>query len=237
MQFSKSQLFSLTRDDEFQTVIATDAELDRLMNTPPESVDTRFARLGLALGGSVDLAGVSVAAPTAGTLLILGTIESPFLLSSRDMRMIDIDIAVWVLSQGREALDGCGCVDDIERLAAGVCDDAKIDRAAAMITISHMLSESFSAMELIPQAAKSQDAKCRFDLAWYTSLTSRAAQASGLSCDVCGWEISLTLCNYYALAWHVQQGGKIDERPTATDKVMGRLRELMAEHIEKKGYK
>jgi len=237
MTFSKSQLLSLTRDDEFQAIVATDAELDRLMNTPPESIDTRFARLGLALGGSVDLAGVEVAAPTAGVMLILGTLESPFLLSSRDMRMIDIDIAVWVLSQGREALDGCSGIDDIDRLAAGVCDDASIDRAAAMVTISQMLAESFSAMELIPQAAKSQDAKCRFDLAWYTSLTSRAAQASGLSCDACGWEVSLTLCNYYALAWHVQQGGKIDERPTATDKVMARLRELMQTWIDKKGYK
>jgi len=233
--FSKSQLLSLTKDDGFQEAIAVDVELDRLMNTPPESIDTRFARLGLALGGSVDLSGVEVAAPTAGALLLLGTLESPFLLSSRDMRMLDIDIAVWVLSQGREALDSCACVADVDRIAAGVCDDAAIDRAGAYAIIHEMLSESFSAMELIPQSGVS-DSKCRFDLAWFSQVTSRAAQASGMSADYCAWEMSLSLCNYYCLAWHVQQGGKIDNRPTAADKVMGRLRELMQEWIDKKGY-
>ena len=236
MSFVKSQLLSLARDDEFQSWIETDRELDRLINTPPGSIDDRFNRLALALGGTVELCGIQIAAPTAGMLLILGVLESPFLLSSREMRLIDIDIAVWVLSQGRGALDNCGCVADVERMAGGVCDDAKIDRAGAYVTMHEMLSESFAAMELIP-SSKTSEAKCRFDLAWFSQLTSRAAQASGMAADYCGWEMSLCLCNYYALAWHAQQGGAVVTRPTAGDKVMARVCEMMTEQIKKKGYK
>lgn len=234
--FSQAQLMSLTRDDEFQEWVKTDPVLVRLFSTPPESVDDRFTRLGLALGGGVDLGGILIDPPTVGTMLILGTIESPFVDSGKDMRLLDVDVAVWVLSQGRDALDDCARVADLEMLAAGVCDGIDLDRESARVTICELLAESFAAMEMIPSNNMMPDLKCHFDLAWATRTASRAAQMSGRTADYCTWRMSLTLANYYGLAWHVQQGGRIDRSRNDGEKVMARLREMMQEQISKKGY-
>jgi hypothetical protein len=234
--FSQSQLMALTRDPDFQSWVGSDPELDAALNTPPKTRDDRFVELGLALGGVVSAGEVKLPPPTLGAVMILGTIDSPFLNHRVEMRMIDVDIACWIIARGRGALEMVSSIADVEAAAAGMCDEAGLDREDARDTIRAMLAESFAAFERIPCQHVEKGARCYFDLAWFTSCCSRVAQAANVTADYAGWEMPLTMANYYLLAWHVQQGGKVDKHPTSGEKVMRRLREMMREWIAKKGY-
>jgi hypothetical protein len=236
MDFTKSQLMALTRDDDFQTTVDTDPVLDRLWNTPPRSIDDRFSGLLLSLGGSVDIGGIVVAAPTAGTMLLLGSIASPILLPSQDVSHLDIDMAMWILSQGKDAVDECSSIAEMRLLAAGLCDDVSLDRAFAYSTIIELVNECFVASSLIPSNSIA-DRPCRFDLPWFASLTARVAEMTNFDAEYVGWTMPLALAMQYALRWHVANGGKIDDSPKDGSQVMNRVRELMQARINEKGYK
>lgn len=232
-KFAKSQLLALTRDAEFQGWIDNDPELDRLWNKPRKTRDERLADLGLALGGVVEVGSVNIPAPTAGALLILGTIDSPF-LSREPRRLIDVDMAVYVLCQGRRALDGVAAVAELEAKAAGVCDDAELDRADAADAIDDLLRACFAACELLPDTGGEPE-RCRYDLAWYVGITGSASRAANLPADQIGWNMPLTLVGYYCLQDYRQQGGKL-VRPTDNEAIMARMETMMREQIAKKGY-
>ena len=92
-KYTKSQLDCLNKDAEFQRIISEDKELEQLFNAPKRSRDERITELALALGGSALIGEKEqIPAPAAGTLLLLGIIESPMLNSSSELRIIDIDI-------------------------------------------------------------------------------------------------------------------------------------------------
>jgi len=235
--YSKTQLEKLEKDSAFQKTIAEDKELDRLFNAPKRSRDDRITELALALGGCAALGEKGqIPAPCAGTLLLLGVIESPLLNSSAPPpRLLDVDIALWVFVNGRAGLSGVSCMDDIERIAAGLCDDIGVDRLEAWRLMQEMTWESFTGMERIP-ASGGPLIKCRFDLAWFAGMTSRIAEAANISATEAGWEMPLALGTHYIVVNHEKNGGKTYE-PNAGDKVMARLHELMDSRINEMGYK
>ena len=237
-KYSKRQLDKLGKDSEFQKIIAEDKELERLFNAPRRSRDDRITELALALGGCAALGeSGQIPAPCAGTLLLLGVMESPLLNSSAPPpRLINVDVALWVFVNGKAGLDGVSCMDDIERVAAGLCDDIRVDRLEAWNVMKEMTWESFAGMERIPTSGGGPAVKCRFDLAWFASMTSRIAEAANISATEAGWEMPLALGTHYIVALHEKNGGKTYE-PNAGEKVMSRLHELMDKRIEEKGYK
>ena len=236
-KYSKRQLDRLGKDSAFQKTIADDKELERLFNAPKRSRDDRITELALALGGCAALGEKGqIPAPCAGTLLLLGVMESPLLNSSAPPpRLIDVDVALWVFVNGRAGLSGVSCMNDIERIAAGLCDDIGVDRLEAWRLMQEMTWESFTGMERIP-ASGGPLIKCRFDLAWFAGMTSRIAEAANISATEAGWGMPLALATHYIVAHHERNGGKTYE-PNAGEKVMARLHELMDKRIAEKGYK
>lgn len=235
-KYTKSQVDSLNRDSEFQTIVGSDEELKRLFEAPKRTRDDRITELALALGGTAEIGDGSIPAPTAGILMMLGVIESPLLAPDGFARLIDVDIALWVFSNGRTALDGAGGMSDIETLADGACSAAGIDPVEAWTLMRSMVIESFAGLERIPESGAPGGNRCRFDLGWFASVTSRVAESANVTAEYAGWEMPLALATHYIVAHYHKNGGKTYE-PNASAKVLERLNELMDKRITEKKYK
>lgn len=232
-QFTDSQLLALTADPEFQELIRTDAELDRLCSIPRRTPDALLAELGLALGGSAAVGEIYLPAPTAGTLLILGALQSPYLRGA-PRRLIDVDAAVYVLGTGREALNEVALsVDGIEGAAAGLCDG--MDRAEADGVIVGLLAAAFAAVDLLPEARQGHGRPCLFDLPWFAWLTSTVAGATGHTAEYVGWRMPLTLAMHYVVVDRRRQGAQVIDQ-TPKELIMARVNAMCAEHCKRKGY-
>jgi hypothetical protein len=235
-EFTQTQLDALTKDKEFQERIDNDEELTELWNTPPRSEEERFTHFLLTMGGDIDIAGIPVAAPTIGTLMLLGELGSPFVVQGKPMTENDVDVAVWVLTQGNESLDGCTCIEDVQQLAHKLCDG--LDYGAAMIGIHELLAESFEANKRIARArAVEGGSRCRFNRQWYAEMTHTVASMTNLPVDQVGWDMPLALATEYALLWNMAHGTKVDRAPRDSGSVMDRCREMMRERIKEMEYK
>lgn len=237
-KYTKTQIKALDTDNVFQKRVAEDVELKRLFEAPKRTRDDRITELALALGGTAELGDARIPAPTPGILMLLGVIESPLLDVESTPRLIDVDIALWIFVNGESALNGAGCMADIERIAANACINAGVNAPEAWKLMRSMTWESFAGLERIPSVAQpgTEKKKCRFDLGWFASITSRISEAANVTADVAGWQIPLALGSHFLTALHQKNGGKIYE-PNASEKVMERLNQLMDERIQEKKYK
>lgn len=231
-RFTDSQLMSLTRDEAFQAWVATDPELDRLCSVPRRGPDDILQEIGLAFGGCAAIGpGMYLDAPTAGALLILGAVRSPYLIAG-ERRLLDVDVAAWVLSMGRHVLDADSLtVAGIEAAAAGFLDGA--DRTEADRVICGLISEAFRALDLVPHGPGGKP--CLFDLHWYAGLVSSVAPLAGVSAERVGWDMPLTLVMHYVVAERRRQGGHIIDQ-TPKELIMARVNQMCAEWCAKKGY-
>ncbi len=214
-KYTRTQIQSLNSDEGFQAIIGADKELDKLFTSPKRSRDDRITELALALGGYAVIGEKGkIPAPCAGTLLLLGIIESPLLNSASMPRLVDIDIALWIFVNGKSGLDGVAGMKDIEDIAEGLCDAVGIDRLEAWRVMSSLTWESFSGLERIPKTGI-PGTKCRFDLGWFAGITSRIAEAANISAEKAGWEMPLALGTHYIVALHEEdlpQRARRDER-------------------------
>lgn len=234
-KFTKSQVQSLKKDAEFQKIISEDIELKRLFAAPRRTRDDRITELALALGGAAEIGSGRISAPTAGILLILGTLESPLLDPDATARIIDADIAFFVFINGRAALDYAADMSDIERVANGSCADVGVDPLEAWKLMKDLVNDSFTGLERIPESG-GEPQKCRFDLGWFSSITSRVADAANVTAEYAGWKMPLALATHYIVANHQKNGGKVYE-PNSGKKVLDRMNELIVKRIQEKRYR
>lgn len=236
-KYTRSQLDKLNLDKEFQRRVGDDKILKALVETPKRTRDDRITEMALALGGTASLGDYSIPAPTAGTLMLLGVLESPLLDPEKSPRLIDVDIALWIFVNGLSGLKGVGGMDDIERVAGGLCVKAGVSVPDVWKLMKNMVNESFTALERIPaDNIPKEKEKCRFDLGWFTTLSSRVAEAANISADRAGWKMPLALASHYLVALHRKNGGKVFE-PNKSAEAMKRLNELMDERIAEMNYK
>jgi hypothetical protein len=235
MTYTPSQLSALNADDGFQSIVSADVPLARAFEAPKRTIDDRITEMALALGGAAPIGASELPAPTAGVLMILGVVQSP-LLTSEAATLLDVDIAARIFHDGRTALNGCANLDEIKALSAGYCDVLGVDRAEAWQLMQDMIWESFAGLERIPDTGTAGKTKCRFDLGWFASITSRVSTASGLDAEYIGWQMPLALATHYLVAHHQANGGTVYE-PNRAKEAMDRLHYLMDQRIAEKGYK
>jgi hypothetical protein len=235
-RYSDSQLLSLTRDDGFQKIIGSDKELDRLSAIPRRSNDDLLIEIGLSFGGYATLSkDISVKPPTAGTFLLLSTIKSPYIFSER-RKLIDVDIALYILNLGKEGIKDIDLTENgIQMAACGLCDKLSLDRVEVDSTILEMICACFRASEIIPRTSSRVDRGTAFDLPWYAWITSTVAKTTSLSADYVGWEMPLSLAMHYIVAEKRREGMKVIDT-TPKELMLERMHQLMDEQIAKKGY-
>ena len=103
--FSHDEARLLEKDAEFQRRVATDAELNRLFNPPPDDEDER-EQTARALGSGIVVAGVPLPPPTVGTFRLLSMVNSEFLAAERkfDDLAREVTLALYVMSRGHRAV-------------------------------------------------------------------------------------------------------------------------------------
>ena len=237
-RYTDNQLMQLTKDPDFQKWIATDHILDDLYAENQRSVDDRLLEVGLAFGGSAALnETVSIKAPTPGALLLLGTLNSPY-MSAKDRRLIDVDIAFYVLGMGKDALyEGEFTEEDFAIRAANCTAKLGFDREEVDSIVAKLIVDSFRAFDLVPKnpGEDGKQAPQPFDLAWYAWLTSTVSGSTGIPADKIGWEMSVALCYHYVVADKRRKGLKILDQ-TPKEKILDRMHEMMDEWIQKQGW-
>lgn len=236
-KYTDRQLMLLTQDPEFQHWIATDSVLDDLYAENLRTVDDRLLEVGLAFGGAAALndTEVSIKAPTPGALLLMGTLGSPY-MSAKNRRLIDVDIAFYILGMGKQALtEGELTEQDFMVRAANCTCDLGFDRADVDDIVAKLIVDSFRAFDLIPKnpGEGTKQAPQPFDLAWYAWLTSTVSETTGIPADVIGWEMPVALCMHYVVADKRKKGLKVIDQ-TPKEKILERMHEMMDIHIAKK---
>ena len=237
-RYTDQQLRSLAMDAEFQRLIATDREMDRLSSVPRRTRDDRIAEIALAMGGLAEIAaGVFLAPPTAGTMLLLATIESPYVLGG-ERKLIDVDVAAYTLNEGKEAL-GCGLSTEAVQLAAvewaagWAGSDAEV-RARVDIVIIELVVAAFTALSLLPTIGQ-DSRRCLFDLPWLAWVSSTVASTTGHRADYVAWKMPLVLSMHYIVAERRRQGQEIIQQ-TPNELLIARMHEMMDAQIKARGY-
>lgn len=235
--YTDEQLMQLAKDPDFQARFATDHELDELCAENQRSVDDRLLEVGLAFGGAAALNdAVSIKAPTPGALLLLGTLNSPY-MSAKDRRLIDVDIAFYILGMGKDALyEGDFTEEDFSIRASNCTAKLGFDREAVDGVITKLIIDSFRAFDLIPKnpGEVGKQAPQPFDLAWYAWITSVVACATGIPADTIGWEMPVALCMHYVVADKRKKGLKVLDQ-TPKEKIFDRTNEIMNQWLTQKG--
>jgi hypothetical protein len=227
-RYSKEQLDRLNADMEFHRRVSSDKELDRLVSTPPETADERFAEIGLALGATACIGSAELPKLAIGGLLLLSAVESPLIASGDNVSALDVDVALHLLTLGVKGIEACGRIADVELEAAGLCESLGLDRAETAAGIVELISMSFRAFNRIPATSgKSR----KFDLAWATSMAARVTAASGIDSERVMWQMPLSMACYYILSDHERQGGIVDHGRCRGDEAMDRLHYLMDERL------
>ena len=103
--YTTDELRALQADGEFQRRVATDEELNRLFDPPPDEPD-ECERTMRALGSGVTIAGVTLPPPTLGTLRVLSAVGSDFIKSERKFADLvrEVTLALFVLHYGPRAV-------------------------------------------------------------------------------------------------------------------------------------
>jgi hypothetical protein len=234
-KFTPTQLFALTADKDFQKAFAKDEVLDRLEKSHRKGYNERFLELSLSFGGAAQVSEKGfISSPSVGSLLVLSTLGSPYITGTQ-RRLIDVDIAIYVLTLGKDVLTDIGSVQELEEKAGGLCDLMKINRIEADEVISKLINESFNAFDMLPSDAKSKEVVL-IDIAWYADITATVANVANVTAEYAGWSMPLTMAMYYVLISAKQKGLKL-QKQTPKELMVVRMNELCAEWVKKKGYK
>lgn len=233
-EFTQAQLNALSDDNEFQERFSSDRELERLWNASKRGVDERLGEFALAMGGAVVIDDiVTLPPPTAGMLAMLGTIDSP-IITGEHITTIDIDIAFRVFVLGREAFDNVSNYEELRQTCDGACVVAGVDPNSILGAIYNIIEIAMRANERIPRGA-TETGRCRFDLPWLALYASRVSDAANITAGSAIWKMPLAMGAHYIVAYHQKNGGKTYE-PNDCKKILARVRELMRERINERGY-
>ena len=191
-----ADLIELANDDDFQKIIATDPELDRL---DAEKYDERkeFFALNWMLGlAPVSIGRLPILHPlTPAKWAFLWGIKNAYALSGTCTPK-DADIFLFVLANDLRDL-GC-TVPELPAKAAGYTAAAGLSFQAAHEEISFLIAVSFLPLQLLPRSK--DDTPPHYDVEWLAELVSVVAKESGETASYVMHEMSLTAASAYVVS-------------------------------------
>ena len=183
-----ADLIELANDDDFQKIIASDPELDKL---EAEQYDERkeFFALNWMLGlAPVAVGRLPILHPlTPAKWAFLWGIKNAYVLDGTCTPK-DADIFLFVLSSDLRDL-GC-TVPELPAKAAGYAASAGLSFQAAHEEISFLIAVSFLPLQLLPRTK--DDTPSRYDVEWLAELVSVVSKESGETASFIMHEMSLT---------------------------------------------
>lgn len=185
---TNEDLIELSHDDEFQKIIASDSELDRL---DAEKYDERkeFFALNWMLGlAPITIGRLPILKPlTPAKWAFLWGIKNPYALGG-SCTPKDADIFLYVLASDLRDL-GC-TVPELPTKAAGFAASSGLSFQAAHEEISFLIAVSFLPLLMLPRS--NDDTPPRYDVEWLADLVSVASKESGETASFIMHEMSLS---------------------------------------------
>jgi hypothetical protein len=183
-----ADLIELANDDDFQAIIASDPELDRLEAEQYDEQKEFFAlnwMLGLA---PVAVGRLPILKPlTPAKLAFLWGIKNAYALGGTCTPK-DADIFLFVLASDLRDL-GC-TVPELPAKAAGFAARAGLSFQAAHEEISFLIAVSFLPLQMLPRSK--DNTPPRYDVEWLADLVSVVSKESGENASFIMHEMSLT---------------------------------------------
>ncbi len=183
-----ADLIELANDDDFQAIIASDPELDRLEAEQYDEQKEFFAlnwMLGLA---PVAVGRLPILKPlTPAKLAFLWGIKNAYALGGTCTPK-DADIFLFVLASDLRDL-GC-TVPELPAKAAGFATRAGLSFQAAHEEISFLIAVSFLPLQMLPRSK--DNTPPRYDVEWLADLVSVVSKESGENASFIMHEMSLT---------------------------------------------
>jgi hypothetical protein len=230
----------LAKSKEFQALFSTDAVLDELERERDNAGD-ELLELTTMLGGAFKLNSLIISPVTPATLSIFWLLRSPFLGLSKTVSDIDVDIAIYLMSGGKESFNGD--ISAIVKDSAGYCTANDIDILEARIAVYDAVRLAFRAYQMFPQSQniggeKTEKSNPRFDADWLAKLISMVHSVTGELPAVIMWQMSMTAAAYYVVQYCRKNGMKnIERRPDSetVKMIWERTNELAENYLESIG--
>lgn len=232
-QINADDLLLLAADPEFQRIVATDPELERLETLKYDEPAEFLLLMGifnfrLAIG---KLPAVCPLTPARWSLLwaIRNTYVTGGLATESDM-----DVFLYILTHDTRDL---GCTPDkLAETATGYSRATGLSSKEVHAELREMIDSAFLPLRMLPKSGGQQE-KPRYDAEWLTRITGCAARETNETATHCMFTMSLgaACCHYVNFLRRESSDGFIARCPPkeAVALQIRRLRELQVEYLKK----
>lgn len=229
---STEELLRLDADEEFQRIVATDPELERL-ETLKYDETAEFLLLSGVLGFKLAIGKLEVFPLTAARWSLLWAIRSPYVTGGK-IEETDRDVFCYILAHDTRNLN---CMlhqlpgmASCYSIATGLAPDAVHAELGAII------NNAFMPLKMLPKSGGGEVP--RYDADWLTFITGRAARETNETITHCMFVMSLgAVCCHYVnyRKREDDKGHTIRRYPPEDAEAMQirRMRELQLEYLEK----